>query len=179
MKPRAAALASASSLGRSCWPWPSRSWARSPGQAAHLGGSPVGPAERQVGLDDPLLERRRLGVLSVERDQQPVGLASPLVAGLVEHRVGETAQHLLRVALAADLGQEAEGVVRGLAVVFGEQLDQVVQRLILQLCRPLLLLGALFLGLLTRSSTCLKRVAASSVCPSFQAHQAVLNRARP
>jgi hypothetical protein len=119
-------------------------------QPSHLGRRPIASAQRLEGLDDPLLQHGRVQLLVVERQHEQVGLRRPLVAGLVVDGVGQPPHHPHRVLLAADLGEEVVGVLGALGVVLGEQLDQVVERLVLQLGRPLLLLGAAVLGLVAQ-----------------------------
>ncbi len=110
------------------------------GQLAHLGDGALGVAHQLIAFDDLAGVVGRVAGVRVQLDQQPVGFDGALVAGLVEDGVGQLLQHLARVLLAADLGQELERVAGGLGVVLGEELDQVLQRLALKL------LGALLLG---------------------------------
>ena len=112
------------------------------GQLAHLRDGGLGVAEELIPLDDLAGVVGGVAGVGIELDEQAIGLDGALVAGLVEDGVGQLLQDLARVLLAADLGEELEGVAGGLGVVFREELDQVVERLALQLLGALLLLLA-------------------------------------
>ncbi len=107
-------------------------------QLAHLLDGAFHVAHQLERFDDPRVIIGRLTVLGIQVDEQAIGLDRSVVARLIEHRVGELPQDLARVLFAADRGQKLESVVRALGVVLGEQLDQVVERLPLQLLGPLL-----------------------------------------
>ena len=127
-------------------------------------------------LDDALLRGRGASVVRVELDEEALGLDGALVARLGEERVGQLGDDLARVHGAADRRQEVEGVLGPLALVLGEHLHQVLERLALELLEALaaplgeLMRARLRLGVTPepRSSTSLKRRAARSESPSFQ-----------
>ena len=112
------------------------------GQLAHLLDGGLDVAEELIPLDDLAGVVGGVAGVGIQLDEQAIGLDGALVAGLVEDGVGQLLQDLARVLLAADLGQELEGVAGGLGVVLREQLDEVVERLALKLLGALLLLLA-------------------------------------
>ena len=136
------------------------------GQLAHLRDGGLDVAEQLVALDDLAGVVGRVGGVGIELDEQAVGLDGALVAGLVEDGVGQLLQDLARVLLAADLGQELEGVAGGLGIVFCEQLDEVVERLSLKLLGALLLASVRPAFFLARSRTSLNRCAPWSCRPA-------------
>ena len=66
-------------------------------------------------------------------EQHAVRLHRALVARLIEERAAQPAQHFVGVFLAADFAQESVQVGRGVALVLGKNLDQILERLVLQL----------------------------------------------
>ena len=84
------------------------------GQFPHLLDSGLDVSEELVPLDDLAGVVGGVRGVGIELDEQTIGLDGALVAGLVEDGVGQLLQDLARVLLAADLGQELEGVAGGL-----------------------------------------------------------------
>ncbi len=102
--------------------------------------------ERRVAgrdLQDPL---PGVAARGLELDEELVGLDAALVVRLVVVLLGEGADDLAAEALAADLRQEVVEVLRGVLLVFGEDLDDVAKGLALQLVELLALRGVGALG---------------------------------
>ncbi len=82
----------------------------------------------------------------LELEEELVGLDAALVVRLVVELLGQGAHDLAAETLAADLREEVVEVLRRVLLVLGEDLDDVLQGLALQLVELLALSGADALG---------------------------------
>ena len=97
--------------------------------------------DRVVALRDLEDPGAGVGARGLELEEQLVGLDPAVVVGLIVELHGEGAHDLAGEAVAADLGEEAVDVLRGVLLVLGEDLDEILERLRLELVELLALRG--------------------------------------